>query len=141
MKQLLTQQFVALRHFSFHMVWISLSLVAVLWSLNTDAKSQSALTRSANCILYYRLEGLALKEFTTQKQQLGSHLHRKKIALINIKSWHKNGLSGRERMHIQKRYDFPRRKDFAVLIDANGNKMKQYVDDVDLVSVLLDCKR
>lgn len=139
MKQFATQ-FARLRHLSLRLVCISVSLSALVLSVNGYAQQQNASTTGENCTLFYRLNGLAMEEFSTQKQQLTPHLQRKKIVLVDIQSWHKSRLSGRERMRIQKQYEFPRSKDFAVLVNASGDKVKQYANDVDLVSVLLDCK-
>ncbi len=94
-----------------------------------------------NCTLFYSLHGLAVGEFQQQSQQLRTHLVNHNIKLIDLNQWDKSGLSGREKMAIRKTYQFPRKSNYAVLIDENEAVLNTFKHDVNVVSVLLSCPK
>lgn len=97
------------------------------------------------CTIVYSLKGLSQQSFERQTDRLGSHLRRQQITLVDLNNWYKQPpykeVSGRERALLRKRYNMRKADNTAVLINEQGTVIKRYEDTVDLVDILLSCKR
>lgn len=126
----------------------STALLLFLLGLVFTSNTKATIINEATCTVIYSLHGDIYADFEAQKQTLTPHLNRKKIAFRDLNGWGNNGksnagtnaLSGREKNKQRRKYNIPRNKNHAVILDHNGDMLTSISHNFDLVSILLRCQ-
>ena len=101
--------------------------------------------KAPRCTVIYSLTGISHQSLNTQIDRLSASIEKHNIRIIDMNTWQDTpphfAVTGRQKRLMRKQYVMSKFKNTAVLLDSNENVISRYENTVDLVDLLLSCKR